>query len=97
MFLSLKDLKNPDVIILPGTKNTVEDFLWLQESGLVQGILQLVQEGVKVVGICGGYQMLGESICESAIERSGGTYMSLGLLPIETHFVSEKQSKQSIR
>lgn len=91
---SLKDLKHPDVIILPGTKNTVEDFLWLQESGLVQGILQLVQKGVKVVGICGGYQMLGERICESAIEGSGGTYMSLGLLPIETHFVSEKQSNQ---
>lgn len=92
---SLKDLKQPDVIILPGTKNTVEDFLWLQESGLAQGILQHVQKGVKVVGICGGYQMLGESICdESAIEGSGGTYLSLGLLPIETHFVSEKQTLQ---
>lgn len=92
---SLKDLKQPDVIILPGTKNTVEDFAWLQESGLAQGILQQVQKGVKVVGICGGYQMLGESICdESAIEGSGGTYLSLGLLPIETHFVREKQTVQ---
>jgi adenosylcobyric acid synthase len=92
---SLKDLKQPDVIILPGTKNTIEDFLWLQESGLAQGLLELVQKGVKVVGICGGYQMLGERICdESAIEGSSGTYMSLGLLPIETHFESEKQTKQ---
>lgn len=92
---SLRDLKQPDVIILPGTKNTVEDFLWLQESGLAQGILQHVQKGGKVVGICGGYQMLGENICdESAIEGSGGTYLSLGLLPIETHFVAEKQTIQ---
>ncbi|MGE7021858.1 cobyric acid synthase [Solibacillus cecembensis] len=92
---SLKDLKHPDVIILPGTKNTVEDFLWLQENGLAQGILQHAQKGGKVVGICGGYQMLGEVIRdESAIEGSGGTYLSLGLLPIETHFVTDKQTVQ---
>ncbi len=90
---TLKDLKKPDVIILPGTKNTVEDYPWLQESGLAQEILQHVKKGVKVVGICGGYQMLGVTISdESAIEGSGGTYFSLGLLPIETYFVREKQT-----
>lgn len=90
---SLNELKQPDLIIIPGTKNTVEDFIWLQESGLAQGILQHAQNGGKVVGICGGYQMLGENIIdESSIEGNGGTYSSLGLLPIETHFIAEKQT-----
>lgn len=92
---SLKDLKKPDVLILPGTKNTVEDFLWLQETGLIQGILQLQHLDTKIVGICGGYQMLGETLRdEEAIEGSGGTYVALGLLPIETTFVREKQTVQ---
>ncbi|MER2037274.1 MAG: cobyric acid synthase [Solibacillus sp.] len=92
---TLKELKNPDVIILPGTKNTIEDFLWLQEIGLAQGILQLAQNGCRIVGICGGYQMLGQILRdEQAIEGRGGTYMSLGLLPIETTFIAEKQTVQ---
>lgn len=91
---SLKDLKAPDVIILPGTKNTVDDFLWLQQTGLVQGILKLANENVQIVGICGGYQMLGETIYdEQGIEgAAGGTYLALGLLPIETTFIDEKQT-----
>jgi adenosylcobyric acid synthase len=92
---SLKNLKNPDVIILPGTKNTVDDFLWLQETGLAQGILQLSQKGTRIVGICGGYQMLGETILdEQAMAGNGGMYLTLGLLPIETIFVDEKQTVQ---
>lgn len=92
---SIYELEQPDVIIIPGTKNTVEDYLWLQESELAQAILKHAQNGGRVVGICGGFQMLGEQIYdESAIEGNGGTYSSLGLLPIETHFVTEKQTIQ---
>ncbi len=92
---SLKDLKKPDVLIIPGTKNTVEDFLWLQQTGLMQGILQLQHTNIRIVGICGGYQMLGETLRdEQAIEGSGGTYVALGLLPIETTFIDEKQTIQ---
>ena len=92
---TLSDLKNPDVVILPGTKNTVEDFLWLQQTGLMQGILNLANQGVRIFGICGGYQMLGETIRdEQAIEGSGGTYLTLGLLPIETSFIDNKQTIQ---
>ena len=92
---SLKDLRQPDVVIIPGTKNTVEDFLWLQETGLAQGILHLAKKGCKIVGICGGYQMLGETLRdEQAIEGKGGTYLALGLLPMETTFEAEKQTIQ---
>lgn len=92
---SLSELRNPDVIILPGTKNTVEDFEWLQQSGLAQGILQHAQKGARIVGICGGYQMLGETLRdEEGIEGNGGTYLALGLLPIETYFQPEKQTVQ---
>lgn len=92
---ALSDLKNPDVVILPGSKNTVEDFLWLQQTGLMQGILKLASQGVQIFGICGGYQMLGETIHdEQAIESSGGTYLTLGLLPIETTFIDSKQTVQ---
>ena len=92
---SLKDLRQPDVVIIPGTKNTVEDFLWLQETGLAQGILHLAKQNCKIVGICGGYQMLGETLRdEQAIEGQGGTYLALGLLPMETTFEAEKQTIQ---
>ncbi|WP_339216160.1 cobyric acid synthase [Solibacillus sp. FSL W8-0372] len=92
---ALNDLKNPDVVILPGTKNTVEDFLWLQQTGLMQGILQLAHQNVRIIGICGGYQMLGEIIRdEQAVESTGGTYLTLGLLPIETTFINSKQTVQ---
>lgn len=92
---ALSDLKNPDVVILPGTKNTVEDFLWLQQTGLMQRILQLANQNVRIIGICGGYQMLGEIIRdEHAVESTGGTYLTLGLLPIETTFITSKQTVQ---
>lgn len=92
---SLKELKNPDLIIIPGTKNTVEDFIWLRETGLAQGIMHASQNGCQIVGICGGYQMLGEIIIdEQAIEGNGGVYMTLGLLPIETTFTPEKRTVQ---
>jgi len=92
---SLKDLKNPDVILLPGSKNSVDDFLWLEETGLAQGILRMSRRGTRIVGICGGYQMLGQTILdEQAIEGSGGTYRTLGILPIETTFSEEKQTVQ---
>ncbi|PID15977.1 cobyric acid synthase CobQ [Sporosarcina sp. P34] len=92
---SLKDLKNPDVIILPGTKNTINDYVWLQETGLAQAILQQSRKGKNIVGICGGYQMLGETILDhQTIEGENRKYTTLGLLPIETVLVNEKQTAQ---
>ena len=92
---SISEIKNPDVLIIPGTKNTVDDFLWLQRLGLMQEVQKLAIQGCQIIGICGGYQMLGETIRdEQAIESSGGTYLTLGLLPIETTFIGEKQTVQ---
>ena len=78
----------PDLIILPGTKNTLRDLNWLWSHGLALHIRQCVQNGAAVLGICGGYQMLGERISdEHGVETSVGTVEpGLGLLPLETFF-----------
>lgn len=92
---SLSELGRPHAVILPGTKSTGADLLWLRRQGLAEAILRLAREGVAVVGICGGYQMLGETIrdpnrLESAAEEVAG----LGLLPVETTFAGEKTTAQ---
>ena len=87
---TVHELKHPDVIFLPGTKNTIEDLRWLRQSGLEAAILKHVAEGKVVFGICGGYQMLGERICDPSGVESGGEIRGLGLLPMETVFEQEK-------
>lgn len=89
----VSDLGNPDMIILPGSKNTVEDLLWLRESGLEAAILKLKAREVPVFGICGGFQMLGESISDPLhmeSERAVLPVRGMGLLPIRTVFGKEK-------
>jgi adenosylcobyric acid synthase len=81
----LRRLGAPRVICLPGTKNTLEDLVWLMESGLGEVIRILAADGVSVVGLCGGFQMLGSRVedrlkMESDLTRLPG----LGLLPIRT-------------
>src|SRR5947209_225073 len=89
----------PDLIILPGTKNTLSDLAWLWRQGLVQHIRQCAKQGSAVLGICGGYQMLGERLSDFAgAEAEAGTIEpGLNLLPVETFFepVSEKVTLQS--
>lgn len=87
---TIHELKHPDVIFLPGTKNTIEDLRWLRQSGLEAAILKHAAEGKVVFGICGGYQMLGERICDPSGVESGGEIRGLGLLPMETVFEQEK-------
>ncbi len=86
-------LGRPDAVIVPGSKSTVYDLAWLRENGLASRIAALAESGVPVMGICGGYQMLGESIMdpegvESAEEKAAG----LGLLPLVTVFGGEKST-----
>ena len=86
------ELGNPDMIIIPGTKNTIEDLLLLRSSGLEAQIKKKANSGTVVIGICGGYQMLGETITdENNIESSDYTRVEgMGLLPVDTVFSSKK-------
>jgi adenosylcobyric acid synthase len=84
------ELGRPDLIILPGTKNTIEDLKWLRESGLEALILRHASSGGAVVGICGGYQMLGKLISDPYGVEGGGDVRGLGLLEADTVFEQEK-------
>lgn len=90
------ELKNADIIILPGTKNTIEDLEWLKQHGLADEILRHARGGGMVLGICGGYQMLGERLfdpghTESRIPEMAG----LGLLDFSVTFRAEKTTVQA--
>lgn len=87
---SVRELKDPDMIILPGTKNTMEDLKWLRESGLETQILKQAAKGKVIFGICGGYQMLGMELSDPFNVESGGTMAGMGLLPTKTVFEKEK-------
>jgi adenosylcobyric acid synthase len=82
-----------DLIIIPGTKSTLADLAWLWQRGLAMFIRQCAQKGSAVLGICGGYQMLGERVSDpSGFEAHAGTAEpGLGLLPVETTFVATSE------
>ena len=85
-----RELGNPDLILLPGTKNTMDDLRWLRESGLESQILKHAARGGAVAGICGGYQMLGREVSDPQGVEGGGSLRGLGLLPVSTVFLGEK-------
>ena len=91
---SVADLKSPDMIIIPGTKNTIADLLWLRQSGLEAEILKRAHEGTVVFGVCGGYQMLGEKLSDPYGVEEGGDVAGIGLLPVETIFAEKKRTIQ---
>ena len=89
-------LGHPQAIILPGTKSTIADLLWLREQGLAPAIQALADTGTAIVGICGGYQMLGYSIKDpDGVESSLPTMAGLGLLPVDTMFEPIKATHQA--
>ena len=92
---SPKDLLDARVIVLPGTKNTLADLRWLRVSGLAEGIIAASKRGALIIGVCGGFQMLGESLIDEAGEAGdSGHEPGLGLLPAETRFGSSKTLRQ---
>ncbi|MGI5857228.1 MAG: cobyric acid synthase [Candidatus Merdivicinus sp.] len=87
---SVGELGEPDLIVLPGTKNTMADLSWLRQSGLEARILKHAAAGKPVIGVCGGYQMLGLTVSDPYGVEHGGEMAGLGLLPFSTVFASEK-------
>lgn len=90
------DFTDLDLLILPGTKNTLDDLAELRQEGLDEAIINYHQSGGSVVGICGGYQMLGLQISDpQGVESSHGSVSGLGLLDITTTMCAIKQTHQS--
>ena len=92
---NVEDIRKADIIILPGTKSTLHDLYELRRNGCAQAIIRAHREGTMVLGICGGYQMMGIEVCdpdhvEGDIERLPG----LGLLPVSTTMSGEKVTRQ---
>jgi cobyric acid synthase CobQ len=89
---SANELNHPDAVILPGSKNTLGDLAYLQHSGLAARIARLAGDGrCEIVGICGGFQMLGREIADPlAMESSAGMLPGLGLLGVRTVMAAEK-------
>lgn len=84
------ELGNPDMIILPGSKNTMEDLLWMRQNGLEAAVLKQAGSGTVIFGICGGYQMLGKTLSDPLGMEAGGTIRGMGLLPVDTVFEEQK-------
>jgi adenosylcobyric acid synthase len=84
-------LGHADMIVLPGSKNTISDLLFLRDQGLDQAILRAEAAGVIVVGICGGYQMMGLTVADPfGVEGEPRTVEGLGLLPVHTTLIGDK-------
>ena len=80
----------PDLVILPGTKSTVQDLLWLRSSGLEAAVRKLAAADTPILGVCGGYQMLGQNIRDPEGVESRGAVAGVGLLPCDTVFTFQK-------
>ena len=80
----------PDLVILPGTKNTMADLMWMRQNGLEAKIKRFADQGGAVFGICGGYQMLGEGLSDPEGIEYSGSMRGMGLLPVSTVFTAQK-------
>ena len=92
---NVSDIQRADIIVLPGTKSTLDDLMELRRNGCAQAIQRACRNGKMVVGICGGYQMLGQTVSDpDGIEGNIMSLPGLGLLPIHTAMTAEKTTRQ---
>jgi len=88
-------LAGADLVILPGSKSTMCDLAWLRERGLAAAVVAAARDGVPVLGVCGGYQMLGQALYDpDRVESSSRSMAGLGLLPVETTFERTKTTRR---
>lgn len=91
-----EDIKKSDIIIIPGTKSTIDDLYELRRNGCAQAIISAHRNGATVLGICGGYQMMGTQVLDpDHIEGEIEMLPGLGLLPVTTKMTGEKTTRQS--
>lgn len=89
------DLSDARIIVLPGTKNTIADLRWLRDTGLADALIAAARRGALIIGICGGFQMLGRTLVDQAgLAGDAGSEAGLGLLPAETAFAAIKTVRQ---
>ncbi|MCK9590522.1 MAG: cobyric acid synthase [Methanoregula sp.] len=86
-----------DCIIIPGTKNTIDDLTALVRTGTDREIYSARQKGIPIIGICGGFQMLGKTLVDDGFESDAGTYEGLGLLDCITRFTSYEKNTLQVR
>ncbi|SFD64739.1 adenosylcobyric acid synthase [Paenibacillus catalpae] len=92
---SVDQLGQPDIIMIPGSKNTLEDLLFLEQSRIAEAIAKLVAEGSYLAGICGGYQMLGRNLYDpQQVESAHVEANGLDYLPLATTFFTEKRTER---
>ena len=92
---NVEELDKADIVILPGSKSTIEDLYELRRNGVAQAILRAHRRGASVMGICGGYQMMGQQILDpDHIEGELEAFPGLGLLPTVTQMSSKKVTRQ---
>lgn len=90
---SAAELGCPDLVFLPGSKNTMGDLQWMRQNGLEQAVKDIAGK-IPICGICGGYQMLGQTIADPERMEAGGVVSGMGLLPVATKLQREKVRRQ---
>ena len=90
----VQELGNPDLIFLPGSKNTMGDLKWMRQNGL-EALIKRKAGEIPVFGICGGYQMLGMEIQDPAFVEEGGSIRGMELLPVRTQLQKTKERRQT--
>lgn len=97
-YLGLREtLGYPDAVILPGSKTTIADLVAMQKTGMAEAIQNYAAAGGTVLGVCGGFQMMGKMVADpEGIEGQEGRYKGLGLLPLKTIITGQKVARQRL-